>query len=129
MTRTNANGGKAYLAASPTAGTLQAILDDAMPVADVAFENSPEASSGGGMLSYLHKVRDGADLYYFANSSNDRVDTWVRLRGKHALQTWDPHTGVMTTADCKHETEKGQDITRVRLVLAPVKSVFLVGLP
>jgi hypothetical protein len=81
------------------------------------------------MLSHLHKVKDGADLYYFANSSNDRVDTWVRLRGKHTLQTWDPHSGAMTAADFKHETKKGQEITRVRLVLEPVKSVFLVGLP
>lgn len=129
VTRANDRGGKAYFAANPTAGTLQAILDDALPVADVTFENSPEANSGGGMLSYLHKVKDGADLYYFANSSNDRVDTWVRLRGKHTLQTWDPHSGAMTAADCQHETKKGQEITRVRLVLEPVKSVFLVGLP
>jgi hypothetical protein len=129
VTRTNARGGKAYFAASPTTGTLQSILEDALPVADVAFENAPEASSGGGMLSYLHKVKDGSDIYYFANSSNDRVDTWVRLRGKHTLQLWDPHTGALTTADCKHETETGQEITRVRLVLELVKSAFLVGLP
>jgi len=129
VTRTNANGGKAYFAANPTAGTLQAILHDALPVADVAFENAPEARSGGGMLSYLHKVKDSADLYYFANSSNDRVETWVRLRGKHTLQLWDPHTGAMTPTGCSHETVRGQDITRVKLVLEPVKSVFLVGLP
>jgi hypothetical protein len=66
VTRTNARGGKAYFAATPTAGTLQA---------------------------------------------------------------WDPHTAAMTAADCKQETGKGQEITRVRLVLEPVKSVFLVGLP
>jgi hypothetical protein len=129
VTRTNARGGKAYFAASPTTGTLQSILEDALPVADVAFENAPEASSGGGMLSYLHKVKEERHLYYFANSSNDRVEAWVRLRGRHALQLWDPHTGAMTAADCKHETEKGQDLTRVRLVLEPVKSVFWVGLP
>ena len=127
LTRTNANGGKAYFAVRPTAGTLQAILDNALPIADVAFENPPAASSGGGMLSYLHKVKDGAHLYYFANSSNDRVDTWVRLRGKQTLQWGDPHTGAMTPADCVHTTEKGQELTRARLHLDPVKSVFLTG--
>jgi hypothetical protein len=127
--KTNGKGGKTYFAEHPSTEALQAILDDALPVADVVFENTPRLRSGGGMLSYLHKVKDGADLYYFANSTNDRVDTWVRLRGKMTLQAWDPHSGAMTAADCKHETEKGQDITRVRLVLSPVKSVFLVGLP
>lgn len=125
VTRTNARGGKAYFAANPTAGTLRAIFDDALPVADVAFENAPEANSGGGMLSYLHKVKDGADLYYFANSSNDRVDTWVKLRGKLALQTWDPHSGTMTPLESAPITENGQQTTRLHLVLEPVTSVFL----
>ena len=113
----------------PTAGTLAAILDEILPVADVAFENAPVAASGGGMLSYLHKVKDGADLYYFANSSDDHVDTWIRLRGRHTLQLWDPHTGAMTPTECSHERLKEQDITRVRLTLEPVKSAFLVGQP
>ncbi len=125
VARSNARGGKAYFAANPTAGTLAAILDDALPIADVALENPPAANSGGGMLSYLHKVKDDAHLYYFANSSNDRVDAWVRLRGRHTLQRWDPHTGAMLPADCSHATEQGQEITRVRLLLEPVKSVFL----
>lgn len=127
VTRTNARGGKAYFAASPTAGTLAAILDDALPVADVAFVDAPEAGSGGGMLSYLHKVKDGAHVYYFANSSDDRVDTWVRVRGRHVLQRWDPHTGTMAPAACTHEWMNEQDTTRVRLTLDPVRSVFLVG--
>jgi hypothetical protein len=94
-------------------------------VADVAFENAPEANSGGGMLSYLHKVKDGSDIYDFANSSNDRVDTWVRFRGRHALEQWNPHTGTMEPCESVRQAGKGGDITRVRLVLEPVKSVFL----
>jgi len=122
---TNAKGGKCFFAPNPTAETLRAILDDALPVGDVAFEGSPRMDSGGGMLSYLHKVKDGANVYYFANSSNDKVDTWVRLRGKMTLQQWDPHSGAMSPQECEHTTEKGQEVTRVHLVLEPVKSVFL----
>jgi hypothetical protein len=125
--KTNPQGGRAYYAPKPTAATLQAILDEALPVGDVIFEDSPQAESGGGMLSYLHKVKDGADVYYFANSSSDRVETWVRLRGKRSLQQWDPHSGAMTPVECSPATEKGQEVTRVRLVLDPVKSVFLTG--
>ena len=125
QTRSNGKGGKAYFVPHPTAAALQSILDDALDVPDVDFENAPQANSGGGMLSYLHKVKNGADIYYFANSSNDRVDTWVRLRGRRTLQRWDPHSGVMTPAECLQITEKGQDITRFHLVLEPVHSVFL----
>ena len=124
-THGNSKGGKAYFALRPTAGTLQSILDDALPIGDVNFESSPRADAGGGMLSYLHKVKDGANVYYFANSSNDRVDTWVRLRGKLTLQKWDPHSGTMLPLECAQITENGQEVTRVHLVLEPVKSVFL----
>jgi hypothetical protein len=123
--QTHSKGGKTYFAKQPTVETPQAILDDALPVGDVAFEGSPRVDSGGGMLSYLHKVKDGASIYYFADSSNDRIDTWVRLCGKLTLRKWDPHSGAMSPLECAQITEKGQEVTRVHLVLEPVKSVFL----
>ena len=124
--QSNANGGKAYFASNPTVGTLQAILDDALPVADVAFEGSPDISSGGGMLSYLHKVKDGANVYYIANSSNDPVDSRIRLRGNLKLQLWNPHTGSMIPTDCIHELKKNRAITSIRTALKPVESIFLI---
>jgi hypothetical protein len=124
--KANSKGGKAYFAAQPTAETLQALLDDALPIGDVRFENSPRVESGGGMLSYLHKVKDGANIFYFANSSNDKVDTWVRLRGRMTLQAWDPHSGMMAPLECSRVMDQGQDVTRVHLMLDPVRSVFLI---
>ena len=129
---TNANkwGGKTYFAARPTVGTLQAILDDALPVADVRFEGNPRVTGGNGTFSYIHKVKDGRDLYFIANSSDDAVDTFVRLRGRLSLEVWDPHTGESSPAEeVTHLTEHGQEVTRVRLRLGPVKSVFLVSIP
>ena len=55
-------------------------------------------------------------------------DTWVRLGGKLTLQAWDPHSGAMTPQECEHLTEGGQAVTCVRLVLDPVKSVFLTSI-
>jgi len=124
--KTSGKGGKTYFAEQPSIEALQAILDDALPVADVVFENTPRLRSGGGMLSYLHKVKDGANIYHFANSTNDRVDTWVRLRGKMTLQAWDPHTGTMTPLEYSHLGGKPEGTTRVRLTLEPVKALFLI---
>jgi hypothetical protein len=56
QTVTNRNGGKAYFAARPTVGTLPAILDDALPAPDVAFEPRLRVSSGNGVFSYLEPV-------------------------------------------------------------------------
>jgi hypothetical protein len=78
-------------------------------------------------LSYLHKVVEGREVYFFANSSDTPVDTHVRLRGPLQLEQWDPHTGKMAAVECARLTHHDQPITRVRLSLAPVQSTFLVG--
>ncbi|MEI7935430.1 MAG: glycosyl hydrolase [Verrucomicrobiota bacterium] len=127
QTRTNGNGGKAYFAAQPTVAALQAMLDNALPVPDVAFDESLRVSSGDGALSYLHKQKDGREIYFFANSSDDAVDTFVRLRGNLTPQFWNPHTGEMTPAKVTHVQEHGQAITRLHLKLAPVTSLFVIA--
>ena len=123
---TNRAGGKAYFATRPTVGTLRAMLDDAVSVPDVAFDPELRVSSGNGVLSYLHKQKDGREIYYFANSSDDTVDAFVRLRGDFTPQLWNPHTGEKTPAEVTHLKDHGQFITRLHLKLAPVNSVFVV---
>ena len=127
QTHTNIAGGKAWFAARPTVGTLRAILDDAVPVPDVAFDPELRVNSGNGVLSYLHKQKDGREIYYFANSSDDAVDTVVSLRGHLAPQLWNPHTGARLPAEITHQQEHGQPVTRLHLKLAPVTAVFAVA--
>ena len=127
QTCTNIAGGKAYFAARPTVGTLQAILDDAVLVPDVAFDPQLRVSSGNGVLSYLHKQKDGREIYYFANSSDDAVDTIIRLRGDLSPQLWNPLTGEQTPAEVSHLQDHGQAVTRLHLKLAPVTAVFAVA--
>ena len=69
---------------------------------------------------------DGRDVYFFGNSSDTPVDTWVRLRGKHTLQVWDPHTGEICECEAEKFLEADSYLTRVQLQLGPVKSLFLV---
>lgn len=123
--QTNARGGRAYFLPSPTPAALKAALDDALPVYDVQWEQDPAVS--GGNLSYIHRVAGGRHFFFFANSSDTPVDGFVRLRGKLDLQQWNPHTGAVEKADAAHLRVAGQDVTRVRLVLPPVQSRFLVS--
>lgn len=122
--RANPAGGKAYFAPSPRADVLRAIMDDAMPVYDVTFEQDVKVS--GGNLSYIHKVIDGRNVYFFGNSSDTPVDMPVRMRGKLQLEQWDPHTAQIAPCDTTAEIKGGVETTRVRLRLGPVRSVFLV---
>jgi len=100
-------------------------LDDALPAGDAKFEKGIEVS--GGNLSYVHRVVNGRNVCLFGNSSEAAVDTPVQLRGRLALDEWDPHTGADRAVEHSHGTEGGQDVTRIRLSLPAARSVFLVG--
>ena len=75
-----------------------------------------------GALTYIHKVNDGRDIYFFANSTDKPVDAKVVLRGKKNLAIWNPHTGERAAP----EVTPGTETTTVRLVLAPVTSLFYI---
>ena len=124
-TQTNRQGGKAYFIAKPDTQTLGAVMADALAVPDVAWDSATAVK--GGHVSYLHKTIEGRHYYFFANSSDDPVETTVSLRGLLSPELWDPHTGRMTQADATEATVHSQAVCRVRLSLAPVRSVFVVG--
>ena len=79
-----------------------------------------------GALTYFHKVKDGRDIYFFANSQDTPVDTKVVLRGQKSLALWNPHTGERQKAETTQAEAGGQPVTTVHLVLAPVTAVFCV---
>lgn len=118
-------GGKAWFIPKPTAASLKAALDEAMPDGDVVFEDEVRVTNGN--LSYIHKVVEGHDVYFFGNSSAQAVDTHVRIRGERRLELWDPHEGTTRAVESKTEGGGNAPFTRVRLSLLPVRSVFLVG--
>jgi hypothetical protein len=79
-----------------------------------------------GALTYIHKVKDGRDIYFFANSSPKSIDTKVVLRGHKTLTIWNPHTGAQEPAESTPGEANGQPVTTVRLVLPSVASLFFI---
>ena len=51
---------------------------------------------------------DGRNLFFFANSSDATIDTHVRLRGKLAVESWDPHRGGISKAESTEVIVKGK---------------------
>jgi hypothetical protein len=121
----NARGGRAWFIPSPSPAALKSVLDEALPDGDVVIEQ--DVATKGGNLSYIHKVKEGRDLYFFANSCDQDVDIWVRLRGKLALELWNPHDGRIGQCEYTQASGKTGSVTRVRVKLPPVGSLFLVA--
>ena len=130
LVRTNKAGGKAFFLPKGEPQLLDTALKQALPVRDVDIEVPrwplKEGREYNGALTYIHKVKNGRDIYFFANSSENQVDTKVVLRGKKDLQIWNPHTGDIQQAEVTRDTVGGSQVTRVHLVLPPVTSLFYV---
>ncbi len=123
--QSNSRGGRSWFLPSLQTPDLKSVLETALPDADVAFEQ--EVTTTGGNLSYIHKVNEGRHIIFIGNSSDQKVDNWLRLRGKLTPELWDPHDGKITPIECQHIKMKDGIATRVRVSLDPVRSVFLVA--
>lgn len=87
--------------------------------ADVAFEE-------GKALRYLHKEREGKNLFYLANFSPAPYQAPITLRGKLRLEAWNPHTGECTPIDATYDRQGDLPVTRIDLSLQGRESIFLV---
>lgn len=123
--RENSRGGRAAFLGKLSPESLQRVLEEMLPVPDVRLDAPPQPT--GGNVSYIHKVLDGHEIFFFANSSDEPLSTAVYLRGKFSLQAWDPVTGKISAIDVTHEKKDGQDITTLQLSLTPVQSLFVVA--
>lgn len=115
------HGGRTWFLPAATRDNLRKALDEAVGVFDVEFGNN-------ACVRYIHKVRGGRHVYYFANLAEAAVETTTNLRGRHAPQLWDPHTGEIDE-NPEHDGVRtgGADVTRIRLNLARNRSVFVVS--
>jgi len=111
--------GRAIYLNSPNESNLRHALDQALTVYDVDIE-------GGRKLRYIHKVTGGTEVFFFANPEGREVDATVRLRGTITPEAWDPHSGRFSVPQFMNTVEDGHAVTRMKLPLGPVRSVFVV---
>jgi hypothetical protein len=127
----NASGGKAFFLPQPEPKMLDAVLKEAILMQDVDIQQPPVwpvkmNRAYEGALTYIHKIKDGRDIYFFANSTDEPVDTNVVLRGNKNLESWNPHTGEKSKAQFAASENAGQPFTTVRVVLPALTSAFFV---
>lgn len=120
---TSSAGGKAYYIPALNIDSIRTALDNALGLPDVSFEDY--IGTSGGNFSYIHKIKGERHIFFFANSSDVPVSTYVRLRGRVVPEVWDPHKGNKEAAEYEYIKNSDVVVTRVRIELPPVKSVFI----
>ena len=149
-TNTNPNGGMAFFIPDAFPGQLEKLVDRCLPVRDVRFDLPAweigsfapyktgyhakqsnwvdrKTSAYKGALTYTHKVKEGRDIYFFANSSPNNVETKVTLRGHKDLAVWDPHAGNQSGLKFENTDVGNTPCTSFTLSLKPGSSVFILG--
>jgi len=117
--------GRAIYVPKPDISSLQMVLSEQQY--DIEFMSNPILSTDFGKFSYIHKIKDDRHIYYFANSSDELIKTKVRLRGDLVLESWNPHTGKISTISMRTIKDGEDTFTECYLSLQPTKSVFFVG--
>jgi hypothetical protein len=125
QSHSNSRGGHSVFIPNPSKSNIQKALDEIIH-ADVRFNPDPVLNTDFGKFNYIHKIKDGRHIYFFANSSNEEIDTDVLLWGNLGLEAWDPHTGNISGLACEDVEINNQAFKKCHLMLEPVKSVFLV---
>ncbi|HYW45723.1 MAG TPA: glycosyl hydrolase [Bryobacteraceae bacterium] len=127
----NKAGGQAIFLPNTHPWLLDFALKQSLPLRDVDIQEPMGMLRRGpeydGALTYIHKVKNGRDIYFFANSTARAIDTKVVLRGRKTLRIWNPHTGGQEAAESTQGEANGQPVTTVRLSLASVSSRFFIG--
>jgi hypothetical protein len=128
----NTTGGHAYFLPKPILRVVTNVLKEALPVKDVDIQEAPlwpikTGTAYDGAFTYTHKVKDGKDIYYFANSSDKAIDTKVVLRGTKNIETWNPHTGETKNMEATKAEVAGQSVTTVALIIPALSAITFVG--
>lgn len=129
----------------PTVDALQMAVDLLLPLPDVRLipvDGKPLPVLNvtprwdypiEGMLQYIHKVRDGRDFYYLANSSNEDAEFDLQLSGSfRSLEIWNPRTGEIDPIPAdriQSDRIEGRPVTTTRIHLGSVEDLFVVGEP
>lgn len=123
----NSYKGRAIHIPNPTDKNLSEAIN-ANVVADVQFSPKPILATDMGKFNYIHKIKDGKDIYFFSNSSDETIETEVTLKGNLNLNTANPHTGkVLTLEKVSHFKVGNQEFTKGTLRLEPVSATFWIA--
>ena len=105
------------------------VIQDVKNLYDTSIDPLDEKNNTTGMFSYIHKVMNGMQIYFFTNSTENAINTNVTVKGKWKLNRFDPYTGTISkwTSLEYIQDKSGNSFTKFPLILGRVSSVFAVS--
>ena len=105
------------------------VIQDVKNLYDTSIDPLDEKNNTTGMFSYIHKVMNGKQIYFFTNSTENAINTNVTVKGKWKLNRFDPYTGTISkwTSLEYIQDKSGNSFTKFPLILGSVSSVFAVS--
>ncbi len=125
--KSNSNGGHVGFIPANQIECIGELLKKICPNFDVEIKEC--GSLEDGTLTYIHKVRSGKHIYFFANSSVNEIHTTVRVRGRSDLECVNPHSGEVNRVSTVYRIYNGVEYTEFNLNLQPESSMFYVTVP
>lgn len=123
LSNDNTGKGRAYMMPECSEQSLNKALNHVFNNfdVDITMDNVLE----NGYFSYIHKVKNNIDIYFFANSSETSICTEILLKGELCPILLDPHTGKEAPANYEHIMHNIQAYTKINISLEPVRSIFV----
>lgn len=121
----NKNGGNAYFIEECTSEKLKLILENSGIALDVLINTYCKILEGS--LSYLHKEKDGIDIYYFGNSSNSNINMKILLKDKKTPVILNPHTKEKKASDFSIVKYNNFEYTSININLSGISSIFIIS--
>ena len=122
-------GGRAVHIPAITPELIEKALAESPRTPDVRFDGVSGEIAPAGVFGYTHKVKEGLDLFLFANSTDKEVKARVKIRGAFkTLEEWDPKTGEIRLLPSRvMKDANGTKVTEAQLVLKPLTDMFWAG--
>lgn len=120
------NGGISVFVKNSSTDNIEQALNAVEDKRDVIFESLDNTIPKLGCFSYVHKIKDGKNFFYFANSTDNKIDTDVLLRGKFNLESWNAYNGKSDKISSTVLKKDNMYYTKFRLQIDKVSSVLIV---
>lgn len=120
------NGGISVFVKNSSTDNIEQALNAVEDKRDVIFESLDNTIPKLGCFSYVHKIKDGKSFFYFANSTDNKIDTDVLLRGKFNLESWNAYNGKSDKISSTVIKKDNMYYTKFRLQIDKVSSVLIV---
>ena len=85
------------------------------------------AFPGGGLVSHVHKKRDGENIYFFSNTTNYKYQGHVFLKGMLTPSAIEAETGKSRRVSYRYVGYNNEVYTAIRLALEPSCAIFILS--